>query len=72
MVSVKLTNTLRSDIVRALLEQGGFYKVGETKKKAYVEAYHAFYFKVLPPQKTTSYTISDPIPDLNKSFGLVK
>ena len=25
MVSVKLTNTLRSDIVRALLEQGGGY-----------------------------------------------
>ena len=46
MASVKLTNTLRSDIVRALLEQGGFYKVEETKKKAYVEACHAFYYNV--------------------------
>ena len=49
MASVKLTNTLRSDIVRALLEQGGFYKVAEAKKKAYVEACHAFYFNVFKP-----------------------
>ena len=28
--------------------------------------------KVLPPQKTTNYAISEPIPDLNKTFGLVK
>ena len=46
MASVKLTNTLRNDIVRVFLEQGGFYKVEETKKKAYVEACHAFYFNV--------------------------
>ena len=46
MASVKLTNALRDDIVRVLLEQGGFYKVEETKKKAYVEACHAFYFNV--------------------------
>ena len=47
MASVKLTNTLRSDI-EPILD------------------------KVLPPQKTTNYAISEPIPDLNKSFGLVK
>lgn len=46
MASVKLTDTLRNDIVQVLLGQGGFYKVEETKKKAYVEACHAFYFNV--------------------------
>ena len=46
MTSVKLTNSLRSDIVQALLEQGGFYKEVEAKKKAYVEACHVFYYNV--------------------------
>lgn len=46
MTSVKLTNSLRSDIVQALLEQGGFSKAEDAKKKAYVEACHAFYYNV--------------------------
>lgn len=46
MPSVKLTNSLRSEIVNALLEQGGFHKVVKDKKKAYVEACHAFYYNV--------------------------
>lgn len=49
MTSVKLTNSLRSDIVKALLEQGGFYKEVEAKKKAYVEACHVFYYNVFKP-----------------------
>ena len=46
MTSVKLTHALREAIVKALLEQGGFYKDVEAKKKAYVEACHAFYYNV--------------------------
>ena len=46
MVSVKLTEHLRRQIVRELLTQGGFYKAEEAKKQAYINACHTLYYNV--------------------------
>ena len=49
MTSVKLTKRLRDEIVHTLLEQGGFFKAEDAKREAYVNACHAFYYKVFEP-----------------------
>lgn len=46
MASVKITNALRTRILTALLEQGGFYKAEEIKEQAYEKACHTFYHHV--------------------------
>ena len=61
MTSVKLTKHLRDEILDALLEQGGFSKAEDAKRKAYVEACHAFYYNVFK-----SYLA--PFAFINKGF----
>ena len=70
MASVKLTNSLRLDIVHALLEQGGFYKVEETKKQAYIKACHTLYYNVFKSYLASFAFISNRFFRYSDSFGI--
>ena len=70
MSSVKLTVQLRRDIVRALLKQGGFYKVEEGKKQAYEKACHAFYFNVFKPYLSSFVFINKRFFNYSDSFDI--
>ena len=70
MASVKLTNSLRLDIVHALLEQGGFYKVEEAKKQAYIKACHTLYYNVFKSYLASFAFISNRFFRYSDSFGI--
>lgn len=70
MASVKLTHSLRLDIVHALLEQGGFYKVEETKKQAYIKACHTLYYNVFKSYLASFAFINNRFFRYSDSFGI--
>lgn len=70
MASVKLTNSLRTDIVHTLLEQGGFYKVEEAKKQAYINACHTLYYNVFKSYLSSFAFISNRFFRYSDSFGI--
>ena len=71
MATVKLTNTLRNDIVRELLAQGGFYKVEEDKKQSYEKACHTFYYNVFKPYLASFAFISNRFFRYSNGFDII-
>lgn len=70
MASVKLTNSLRTSILTALLEQGGFYKAEELKEQAYEKACHTFYYNVFKSYLSSFAFLSNRFFRYSDSFGI--
>ena len=70
MASVKLNEQLRRDIVRELLTQGGFYKVEEAKKQAYIKACHTLYYNVFKSYLASFAFINKRFFNYSNSFDI--
>lgn len=70
MASVKITNVLRTRILTALLEQGGFYKAEEIKEQAYEKACHTFYHHVFKSYLSSFAFLNKRFFRYSDSFGI--